>query len=369
MFNLRSHRLALKFFHLKPGLWFAPFAPLFASAVLLRRWGYNCGLLSATKLPVLTIAIGGLEAGGSGKTPVTALLLEALLATGRHPGLLTRGYKRPQSDLQVHRRGTVTSPELIGDEAAMLVASGLNIDIAACPSRRKGAQALLNIGVDCLVLDDGFQHRALARDLDIVVLRGEQPFGNGHLLPWGTLREPVSSLNRAQIIWLHYRDATQLESIFNIKSNYFINKPKWLHTYAKTADLVISLAVPAICKDISGNEVSLHGKSVIAAAAIAKPKDFFNSLVDIGAHVVKTNVFVDHHRYRIDDVSFLLAQIKNLYAETVVVTPKDAVKLAPIWPADVPLWVLGTQPKIVSGADIIAKRLEIPLTKLSNTVL
>jgi tetraacyldisaccharide 4'-kinase len=313
-------------------------------------------LLHAEKAPVATFSVGGLEVGGSGKTPVTALLLRALATSGRHPGLLTRGYGRPRGDLVVRLPGEAAEAEAIGDEPAMLVGGGLDVPVAACPSRRLGARALVAAGVGCLVLDDGFSHRALARDLDIVVLRGERPFGNGHLLPWGTLREPPSSLGRAHIVWLHFRDRAQL----------CVDKPSWWDRLASaSAACVVSVAEPTGAHDAAGNPAQLAGARVVAAAGIASPGDFFASLASLGAEVVESYALADHRRYSCQDVEVLVRTVSAVGAQALVVTPKDAVKVAPLWPAaSVPLWVLGTQPAIVCGGDILAARLGIAAAAL-----
>ena len=330
-----------------PGPWLAPLAPLYGAAVLLRRWSYDRGLAASVRPAVTTIAVGGLEAGGSGKTPVTGLVLRALLAAGRRPGLLTRGYGRRTTALAVRLPGGPASPEELGDEPAMLVASGLDVAVAACGRRSAGAAALVG-RVDTLVLDDGFQHRALARDLDIVVLRGEAPFGTGHLLPWGTLREPPSSLARAGVVWLHFRGEPQLEP------------PVWLARLAPRADLVISVAEP------EGDLDAVRGARVVAAAGIARPADLAEALSALGAEVAALRALRDHHAFDTADARALADLVQGANAAALVVTPKDAIKLVPHWSAPPPLWVVGTRPRIVRGAEALAARLGLPLSTVAG---
>lgn len=325
-----------------PGPWLAPLAPLYGAAVLLRRWAYDRGLATSVRASLPTVAIGGLEAGGSGKTPVTALVLRALLAAGRRPGLLTRGYGRPTTELVVRLPGEPAPPDRVGDEPAMLVAGGLDVALAAYGRRVDGAAALEG-HVDTLVLDDGFQHRALARDLDVVVLRGEAPFGTGHLLPWGTLREPSTSLARAGVVWLHFRGEAALEP------------PPWLARLAPSADLVVSRAEP------EGDVAALRGARVIAAAGIARPRDLADALTALGADVVRLEALRDHHAFDAGDARSLAALLHDTGAAALVVTPKDAVKLWPLWSSSQPLWVVGTRPRILHGADALARRLGVPL--------
>lgn len=330
-----------------PGPWLAPLAPLYGAAVLLRRFAYDRGLAAIVRPAVTTVAVGGLEAGGSGKTPVTGLVLRALLAAGRRPGLLTRGYGRPTTALAVRLPGEQASPAELGDEPAMLVASGLDVAVAACGRRSEGATALAG-RVDTLVLDDGFQHRALARDLDIVVLRGEAPFGTGHLLPWGTLREPPTSLARAGVVWLHFRREAALEP------------PAWLARLAPAADLVVSRAEP------EGELAALQGARVVAAAGIARPADLGDALTALGAEVTTLHALRDHHVFDAADARALAALVRADGATALVVTPKDAVKLRPLWSAPPPLWVVGTRPRIVRGADALARRLGVPLVAVTS---
>jgi tetraacyldisaccharide-1-P 4'-kinase len=147
---------------------------------------------------------------------------------------------------------------------------------------------------------------------------------------------------------LHFRGRAQLV------------RPAWLEHYAREAALVVSEAEPATPRDAQGAAVELAGCRVIGAAGIANPGDFFASLAQLGAQVVEAHAFADHHRYGGDDVAALIARAKGCKADAVVVTPKDAVKLVSQWPQGTPLWVLGTQPKILAGAEVLAQRLGVP---------
>ena len=148
----------------------ATLAGLYGLVVCVRRWLYDRGFLASYRAPLWVISVGGLEAGGTGKTPVAGWLLRALLDAQKHPGLLTRGYKRSSVGLSIRVLNTPPDPDTLGDEAAMLVASGLNIPVAACAKRKDAVVPMIQEGCDCLVLDDGFSHRSLVRDCDIVVL-------------------------------------------------------------------------------------------------------------------------------------------------------------------------------------------------------
>lgn len=335
-----------------PLAWVAsPLAAAYGGVVRLRRSLYDHGALVQAASPLPTVSIGGLEAGGSGKTPVTSWCLTHFLGEGHRPGLLTRGYGRPSRALCVRRPGEPADPQALGDEPAMLVQSGLDVAVAASPRRRLGADALREIGCDVLVLDDGFAHRALRRDLDVVVLRAERPLGNGHLLPWGSLREPPSSLCRAQVVWLH------------AKSSQPIAITPALRACAPQALWVCSRAVPLAPVDASGRPVELSRAPVVAAAGIAWPRQFKQSVVASGADVRALVGYRDHHAYSLQDVARLRRAQHQHGAVAVVVTPKDAIKLAPLWPEPASLWVLGTRVRLECGEAALAARLKSLLSR------
>ncbi len=332
---------------LRPGWWGAPLSAPYAAAVLARRWAFDRGLLVSFVPACFTVAVGGLEAGGSGKTPIAGLLLAAFVAAGRRPGLLTRGYGRQSAGLVVRERGEAAQPSVLGDEPSMLVHSGLDVPVAACASRTVGAQALALRGCDVLVLDDGFAHRRLSRNVNVVVLRGERPLGNGHLLPWGTLREPPSSLRRAHVVWLHYR------------AGVVGPRPEWLARYAPEAKLVSSVQQPAAARDGQGREVALDGTRVVAAAGIADPAGFGRTLLGMGALVTELVPLRDHHVFTPADVARLAALVAARGAAALVVTAKDAVKLAPMWQGP-PLWVVDARVLLTEGAAALASVLRLP---------
>lgn len=332
-----------------------PLSHVFRAIILVRRFAYDRGWLRTTRPSLFTISVGGLEAGGSGKTPVTSLILHALIANGRFPGLLSRGYGRASRGVVIRPRHSAVDPRMVGDEPAMLISEGLDIPAAICARRVRGIKPLMGMGCDTLVLDDAFSHRALQRHVDIVVLRGEQPLGNGALLPHGSLREPPSSLRRADVIWLHYRRDTIPHE-----------PPLWLSQWCPGATWVMSRAVPALPQDSAGTIIALRDKRVVVAAGIAHPEDVVRTLHDAGAHVAQHIPFADHHAYTPDDVAILTASARDHQADGIVITPKDAVKLKSLWRGDIPLWILGTRVQIVSGAQALARHLHLlPETLIS----
>lgn len=323
----------------------APLAGLYGLVTLVRRHAYDHGWLAAAEPGVTTVSVGGLEAGGSGKTPVAGFLLRSFVSAGRSPGLLTRGYGRSSRGPVVRQPGEDPDPARLGDEPAMLVRSGLDVPVAACARRVVGAARLVELGCDTLVLDDGFAHRALARHVDIVVLRGERPLGNGHLLPWGSLREPASSLARASIVWHHFRrEAGEPQAR--------------LLELAPSAVHVASSGRIVGPQDVAGNDVPVNGQRVVSAAGIARPEDLFDSASRLGLEVVATRAFADHHPFGVADVRGLARLAERARAAAVVVSEKDVVKLAPIWNGP-PLWTVGVRVVVHVGIAGLAALLDL----------
>jgi tetraacyldisaccharide 4'-kinase len=236
----------------------------------------------------------------------------------------------------------------------MLLGAGIDVDIAACASRREGARALCALGCDALILDDGFTHRAIARDIDIVVLRDGAPKGSNHLLPWGTLREPTSSLGRADVVWHHCRGKES--SPAEARAECAEPRP------ARSGLLrVESVQRPGVTTDANGAEVSLVGKNIVGACGIGHPQDFFGAILAAGARPTSKVTFGDHHDFTQADVARLVREAERSEA-TVVVTPKDWAKLAAMREA-AGFLVLGIEIELTTGSEGLAERLGWPLPR------
>ncbi len=321
----------------------APLAWAFGAASHARRFVYDRGLVRSAHAGVLTVSVGGLEAGGSGKTPIAGWLLAACRELGLSPGLLTRGYGRRSRGLCVARVGEA-SPARIGDEPTML-ARDLGVPVAAVAKRVVGAKALRELGSTAIVVDDGFRHRALARDLDVVVLRAEAPLGNGQLLPAGTLRESPRSLERADVVWTHARSGQRDEEAV-LRAMMFASHA--LRVDSEDGEVVV--------RDSRGTLIDVEGAAVIAACGIARPSAFEATLRRAGAEVLGLVGFPDHVRYTEGDIDELARRVESSGARALVVTAKDAVKLD----ADklgVPLWVARIGVRITRGEEALRERL------------
>lgn len=276
-----------------PPWWTRPLATLYGGVSGLRRALYRRGWLHARKLPVPVVVVGNLVAGGAGKTPLVVALVEALRARGFKPGVVSRGYGGTA------RGPTVLAGQpdaaLVGDEPA-LIRLRTDVPVAIGARRAQAAGLLVGQGVDVIVADDGLQHHALARDVEICVVDGARRFGNGRLLPAGPLREPLSRLRDVDFIVCNGGDPQANEIPMRLRM-----------------DDARNLA------DGSARTLSAFaGQRVHAVAGMGNPGRFFEALRECGMDVIG-HAYPDHHRYCADDLAFG----DDL---PVLMTEKDAVK-------------------------------------------
>jgi tetraacyldisaccharide 4'-kinase len=272
-----------------------PLSLLFRLAVALRRFGYRYGLLRSHRLPVPVIIVGNITVGGSGKTPLVAWLADYLREKGYHPGIVSRGYGGKASSWPQQVRSD-SDPAIVGDEAVLL-AGMTGCPIAVGPDRFAAATALVKYNdCDVVIADDGLQHYALQRDIEIIVIDGVRRFGTGFMLPAGPLREPVSRLRDADLLVVNGLGGG---------GEY----PMKLKGAALRNLLDDSRSCPL-------EEFRQH--KVHAVAGIGNPERFFQSLRLVLTNV-ETHAFPDHHRFQQQDIAFS-------DAAAVLMTAKDAVK-------------------------------------------
>ena len=318
---------------------FLPLALVFSLATRLRRALYRFGILPAWKAPVPVVVVGNITVGGTGKTPLVIAMVELLRARGWNPGVVSRGYGRVPST-EHDPSGVVRvfpdapTPELFGDEP-VLIARRAQVAVFISPDRPAAARALLatHPDIDVIVADDGLQHYALARDVEIAVVDAERGFGNGLPLPSGPLREPVSRL--AEV------DATVVNggNSDRIPSRQF---PMRL-----AGEAFVSLLGEAMTP--ADFALAARGRNVYAFAGIGHPERFFSHLERLGVQA-RPRAFPDHHRYQSSD-------FKLPGAELVVMTEKDAVKCAAF--ADARLWYLRVEAILPPEfGDFLQQRLE-----------
>jgi len=303
-----------------------PLASLYGLAMRARSALYAQGLLPQHALPCRVISIGNLTVGGTGKTPVVIALATALRDRGRRVGVVSRGYKRRNADSLVEvSDGQVLRgrPRETGDEPFLIAQRCPGVPVAVGADRpRVGRHLIDRYGVDTLILDDGYQHLALQRDVNILVLDAGAPFGNGYLLPRGRLREPLASIARASAVLV--TRASQTGYLDEIKSVVHAEAPAvpiWVTDFAPSA--VIRVGGSATMEPSA-----MKGERVLALSGIGHPDSFRRLLVAAGSIVVDHCVFPDHHAYSQEDVQRVQRAAERLGVDRIVTTEKDAVKLA-----------------------------------------
>jgi len=321
-----------------------PFSFAYGAIVALRNQLYDRGILKQVKLPCPVISIGNITAGGTGKTPMTVLTANGLKAHGFRPAVLSRGYGgRLTTSGNVVSDGAsiLLSPEEAGDEPVLIAAAAPGIPVLTGPDRCiSGKLAIEKFGADVLVLDDAFQHRGLFRDVNIVLLDEDRPFGNGRLLPAGPLRESPAALNRADIIVTTGISGGETE---RKKPTLSDNMPVFRARYQpleiiqgkdKSFPSINSFPLGSVeTSQIQENNNSilppgvLQGKKIYAFTGIAAPDKFRATLEELGATIIKFLAFPDHYFYKQADVQAIAGEAKAMNAEMVITTEKDGVKL------------------------------------------
>ncbi|GMW05513.1 MAG: tetraacyldisaccharide 4'-kinase [Gammaproteobacteria bacterium] len=285
-----------------------PFAALFAVAAGLRRALYSRGWLHSTRVGVPVIVVGNITVGGAGKTPLVAWLAGRLLADGRRPGIVSRGYGGAGQREPVAVT-TDSRAEEVGDEPVLL-ARRTRVPVVVCPERVRAARMLVAAGVDVIIADDGLQHYALARDLEVIVVDGDRRLGNGHLLPAGPLRESARRLQGAPLVVLNagVRACGDHELVFRLKAGDALA----LNRRERRALQVFS------------------GEKAWAVAGIGNPERFYAQLRACG--IVPVPVAVPDHG-RVD-----LTRLREQADWPILMTEKDAVKYSGY--RDVAAWYL-----------------------------
>ena len=343
-----------------------PLSWMYRIIVELRGWLYDLRLLKPKRLPRPVISVGNIVAGGTGKTPAVIWMAKALRQEGVSVAILLRGYGR-QSEQSVgivsDGKEAFMSVEASGDEAAMIT-SELSMALAHCGKKKPastfvligkdryaaGIQAIRSGNVEALILDDGFQHRKLARNLEIVTIDATQPFGTGKLLPAGTLREPASALRRADLILITRIDL--IESPFQIR--------KTIEKLAPGTPIVESCHQPTELYRLGTNEKFefhlLKGKRLLAVCGIGNPKAFADTLRRCQPKCVKLLAFPDHHRYTQKDMCQIQDCANQTQADLIVTTRKDEQKLLFI-SEGMQIFVLAVELVITNGRDVLDQRL------------
>jgi tetraacyldisaccharide 4'-kinase len=323
---------------LKRALLWLP-AKLYELAVRLRVVAYETGYLKQKKLDATVISVGNLTLGGAGKTPMVDYIARYLKSEGHSVAVLTRGYARESSGRRVLNDPSVDnftggSYREFGDEPLMLARSLPDIPIIVDKDRYKaGRWVESEFEAEVLVLDDGYQHLALARDLNILLIDATDPLGGFEMLPFGRLREPLYGLKRADAIIITRADRPfdqgQTQAIIKYYCGDKVPVMYFYWTITKLRHLATGEAYDS--KDLAGWNVAV-------ACGIGNPQAFAEDILQIGINIVSENFFADHHPFAQEDLDRVTRDAQDAGADAIVTTEKDAVRLEALTHGDVPIY-------------------------------
>ena len=344
--------------HVLPKTGLSVLALLYAFVVALIRWGYNRGIFRRCRLNAHVISVGNITLGGTGKTPLVEMLARALTAKGKRVAILTRGYA--------------------GADEANLYRNNLSgVDVVRGKDRCKaGRKAIRKFGADTIILDDGFQHWRLGRDIDIITINANNPFGNGFLFPRGILREGLNALKRADVFFITKADLPRLCAqgrglSLNPKltNNRLEVLKKRLEKINPRALIVESKHSPAHLtllnsrhreqdrNGVAGVE-ELKGKRVALISGIADPEGFKTTVKKLDANVALEFVFPDHYAYRREDILNVINRCRREGIGIAITTQKDSVRFPQVFSDEIKILVLRVKMEIVKGEDDFFHRLD-----------
>ncbi len=319
---------------------------LMGMVVRLRNGLYDTGLLNADRLPVPVISVGGLTAGGAGKTPVVRYLARRLVDAGYRPAVLSRGYG---SDSRATRSAAPGATwQEVGDEPAFLASALPGVPVVVGPSRTAaGRLAIDRYGANVLLLDDGFQHRRTARAVDIVVHDASSRLSPMRLLPAGPFREPVSSLVRAHVLVL-----TRTDQAGSADTDTERIKAAFPHL-----NIIETAYVPAGLRRISGGATLpvewLADRHVLVFCGIANPASFARTVTDAGGSATRILAYPDHHPFTPSELDQALSLAEETGVECIVTTEKDAVRIPTDHAIRKHLVALDIELRVISGGHAV----------------
>jgi tetraacyldisaccharide 4'-kinase len=307
------------------------------------------------------VSVGNLTVGGTGKTPIVILLTEWLLAKGQRVAILSRGYKRASAVpylLVSDGSRILADPSVAGDEPFLMAQRCPHAIVAVGADRvALGRWVLEQHSVDCIVLDDGFQHRSLHRDVDLVLLDATDAAGLDALLPSGRLREPLQGLDRASAVMI-----TRAESRQDVEA---IQSRLQTVAYPYEDAIEVVFRPESFMAIISGEQQPVgwgRKKTAWLVSGIGNSRSFRRSAESIGLEILGETVFEDHHRYRDDEIRQIRTKVQANGSEIVLTTEKDGGKLSPfLLPSD-PWWMLRLGTEVVRGEERLHRLIDGPLS-------
>lgn len=307
----------------------------YRAAVSLRAKAFEAGLYREYRLSCPVISVGNLTVGGSGKTPMTLYLAEMLRQRGFRPAVISRGYKgameKTGGAIVSDGGNLLLGPEMAGDEPYMMAAQLRDIPFIVGADRyRAGCLAIRHFSPDVIVLDDAFQHRRLYRDINLLLVDAVSGFGNGHLLPRGLLREPISAVARADAVILTRCDRGDPEAIADISGRIqnipvfqCVHQPCLYGWHPAGERMDADLETPLDPVDW----IRLAGARVLAFAGIARNTEFKRMITEKVGQPVDFISYPDHYAYTNEDLNFIGARAKCFNADCIVTTQKDFARI------------------------------------------
>ena len=327
------------------GIILAPLGVLYSAVTAARRALYKTGALKVHKINAPVISVGNITTGGTGKTPLVEWVARTVAREGRRVCILMRGYGRRDEG----KRVIVSDGEHIladattgGDEPRLLAEALQGVASVISDADRTSAAryAIENFESEVFILDDGFQHLRLARDLNIVAIDSTNPWGDGHLLPRGRLREPLRELRRADLIILTRTEQSQDVVSLRKQTERLSNGRPVILSRTQTKMLrPLTATTESNTSELSTHPSSLRPHTFAAFCAVGNPSAFFKQMQRDGYTLKFMRSFPDHHVYTQRDVGEIVSEAKEAGAEALITTAKDAVKLRSLT-FDLPCYVL-----------------------------
>ena len=312
----------------------APLGSFVRTCSGLRNFSYDHGLAVSTESPIPVVSVGNITHGGTNKTPFVEMLARLFIDAGLTPGIVMRGYGR-RGGKSLFVAECPRSRDLLGDEALLLSGKLPGSPVVVSADRMAGVICLADRGADVALADDGFQHRRMGRDVDIVLIDATCPFGNGRLMPAGMLREPSESLQRAHIVVISKADQVPEESLMRLVS--LIREEAGTEPFRAILELAGWSVLAPGGKALCDSDAPLL--PVSAFSAIGNPGSFGSYLSKLGLAPLSHEAFRDHHRFTSAELEGLSERALRSGAEAIVCTEKDVFNLPEGWVPRIPLFV------------------------------
>ena len=322
----------------RPIWWLSWAAALYEVGTRLRASGYEHGWFARRELPVPTISIGNLTVGGTGKTPLVIEITDWLLGAGRKVGVLSRGYRRTSREPQLlvsDGARILATPEQAGDEPFLIAQRCPRAVVAVGADRyRLGRRVLEECGVDCLVLDDGYQHLGIHRDVNLLLVDATDAPGLERPLPAGRLREPITAAKRATgVIITRAETRNQVDDVLRRLGSAVDPLPPTAQVVFRAKELVSVATRASQCRE------SCQGKRAYLVSGVGHAASFRGTAEELGVTILGEVAYPDHYAYSVNDVETLRKRAADLKADMMLTTEKDAAKIRPyLAPEDGSWW-------------------------------